>query len=266
MCIVIALVRMTPDMPLMVAANRDEFFDRPSEGPTCLDQYARIFGGRDLRGGGTWLAVKPNGFFAALTNEPHQEDGGIERPSRGEIIPYLLAAPDLDAILRRAENLRERPFAPFNLMLGDGARLAVIRSGHVTSVQWVGRGIHILPNGPLNDVDIHKVRRARKLCYAALKNGEISRELPHILADTRQPDVIPNRPMHQPVDFAQALEAIKVVTPIYGSRSSSILMIRPGKTEQYLHAEGPPGEVGFHDWTHLFDRGVVPCEDPEKPT
>ena len=69
MCLLIALSRVLPDAPLLVAANRDERYDRPAEAITVLrDRGPRILGGRDQVAGGTWLAVNEHGVLAGLTN------------------------------------------------------------------------------------------------------------------------------------------------------------------------------------------------------
>ena len=78
--------------PLVVAANRDEYLDRPAEGP-ALRQLAsgRVLASRDARAGGTWLGLSETGLFAALTNRPCPEPDP-QRRSRGLLVHDALAA------------------------------------------------------------------------------------------------------------------------------------------------------------------------------
>jgi len=57
MCILALAFQVRSDLPLIVAANRDEFYERPTEAPRLLRGAPRIVGGRDARAGGTWLGV-----------------------------------------------------------------------------------------------------------------------------------------------------------------------------------------------------------------
>ena len=71
MCVLAMLVAYNTGSPLIVAANRDEFYDRPAEEPQALEPG--VVGGRDLRGGGTWLGINRRGLFVAITNRAAPE-------------------------------------------------------------------------------------------------------------------------------------------------------------------------------------------------
>ena len=74
MCTLIALHRCVPGLPLVIAANRDEFFERPASGPALRDTATGpIIAPVDRRAGGTWLGLNPAGVFAAVTNRPCPE-------------------------------------------------------------------------------------------------------------------------------------------------------------------------------------------------
>ena len=253
MCIVIAFFGVAPEAPLLIAANRDEFFDRPSERPTRLNPALNIYGGRDLRGGGTWLAVRPDGVFAALTNEPPDGPPDPACPTRGELIPQVLSSAKFSEMVACMASIDCARYAPFNLIVGHAEQLAIMRSQDRNGPQLLPHGIHVLTNGPLNDRSQPKVRRAHALCEAGLSAGDVWRRLPVILSDSsdaRGQDS--DRVISETGGFEQALQSIKVVTPFYGSRSSAMLMLRAGKTERYLHGEGPPGEVPMVGYTDLW--------------
>src|SRR5688572_11423872 len=120
MCTVLVMNRVHRDLPVVIGANRDEFYARPASGPQEL--APGIFGGRDLTAGGTWMAVTPGGFFAALTNHHTGAPADRSRRSRGEIVVSALAAAgprgDLDAAARYVATLDPRDYNPFNLLFG----------------------------------------------------------------------------------------------------------------------------------------------------
>ena len=88
MCLLIALSGVVPGAPLIVAANRDEFYRRPAVTMTTLrDADPRVLGGRDELAGGTWLAVNEHGVVAGLTNQPAPGGRDLTKRSRGELPP-----------------------------------------------------------------------------------------------------------------------------------------------------------------------------------
>lgn len=140
----------------MLAANRDEFRDRPSDEPGLLSPG--IFGGRDRRAGGTWLAVSATGI-AALTNLPGERRP--DAPSRG-LLPLAALAGDLPRDLR--------PFGPFNLVVVDpaGARLlSRLPDGRVLGPTALAPGDHVIANEPPNMPPSPRSQRARALLRCA---------------------------------------------------------------------------------------------------
>src|SRR5437763_11333553 len=118
MCLLVMLVQTHPDLPLVVAANRDELFDRPAVAMTILREAGpRILGGRDGLAGGTWLAVNERGVVGGLTNRPATKDPA--KRSRGEL-PIALArhtsaAAAVDAF---AGELRPSDYNPAWILVG----------------------------------------------------------------------------------------------------------------------------------------------------
>ncbi len=158
MCLIVFAWRPGRELPLIVAANRDEFYERPTQ---ALDEWADcpgVFAGRDLQAGGTWLGVGPGNRFAALTNirDPRQAPGDR---SRGELVAdFLRGSLGAETYLER---LRERiaEYAGFNLLLGDGAQLWHLNS----RARRIGRlpaGVYGLSNADL-DTPWPKLQRAR---------------------------------------------------------------------------------------------------------
>ena len=120
MCLIVVGWRVHPDYPLVLAANRDEFYARPTANAARWPDAPQVFGGIDLEAGGTWLGVTESGRFAAITNvrEPNMAKGAI---SRGALTRDFLLA-DTPA-KTYAEQLDDSAYAGFNLLLGDGESL-----------------------------------------------------------------------------------------------------------------------------------------------
>lgn len=127
MCFLLIHHRTREDHPLVLLANRDEYFDRPFEGPRLRDEALGILAPRDLRAGGTWLGVNRHGLVAAITNRRGDEhDAAL--PSRGLLVhralEHLGAHPAVDAL---QTHLAETAYAAFNLLLTDGHDALVVR-------------------------------------------------------------------------------------------------------------------------------------------
>lgn len=118
MCLIAFAIDADPACPLLIAANRDEFFDRPTE-PLhrwALPDGTAVMAGRDLRDGGTWLGVGENGRVAMLTNVRSAQPGPGRR-SRGELpARWLQAHIDMDDLIAGIDPAQ---YGGFNLIVGD---------------------------------------------------------------------------------------------------------------------------------------------------
>ena len=98
MCLALFALHTHPRFPLIVAANRDEFYERPTAPAGFWSESPRILAGRDLKEGGTWLGVTRSGRFAAVTNYRDPREFGENPRSRGLLVRGYLesAEPPLD--------------------------------------------------------------------------------------------------------------------------------------------------------------------------
>ncbi len=120
MCILLALGRDAEPGSLWIAANRDEDLGRPWQPPRLLLEPPRVFGGRDLVGGGSWLAVNLDaGFVVAVTNA--RLGAKPRERSRGRLVLDLASAPALPEALARLRTTEWATYGEFNLFLGDSA-------------------------------------------------------------------------------------------------------------------------------------------------
>jgi uncharacterized protein with NRDE domain len=153
MCLILVGWRMHEAYPLVVAANRDEFHDRPAARAAVWGDKPDVLAGRDLQARGTWMGVSRGGRFAAVTNYR----GGTEpsaAESRGALVTRYLEGADVP---RLAE--RKADYSGFNLLAADGAELWWLSNRDSAARRlapgWYGLG-NLLLDSP--DVEPHKAR------------------------------------------------------------------------------------------------------------
>jgi uncharacterized protein with NRDE domain len=261
MCTIIALRSLRADFPLILATNRDEFYARKTAGPARILEQPSTVGGRDLAAGGTWMGVTAAGLFVGVTNHRTFVAPDRDKRSRGELVMRALACGDVAPIRALLASEDGRDYNAFNLMFGDAHSLHAAygrTSQRAIEVEAVAEGIHVLPNDRLDAPDFVKVARARELLasHVAAPWPELRARLADTLADGVVPplEAIPNPPPDSVLDRAllARLAALCVRTPVYGTRSSTIVALTPGGVGAYLYADGPPDQTEFVDVQGLF--------------
>jgi uncharacterized protein with NRDE domain len=143
MCLIVVGLGATARYPLLVAANRDEQHSRPTQSAAWWPEG--VFGGRDLLGGGTWLAVDANGRFAAVTNI-RERVRPIGLRSRGALVAAFLTGTE-SAQRYAARAVRDgASFGAFNLLLYDGRELHL--ASNRAAATELGPGLHAFSNAP----------------------------------------------------------------------------------------------------------------------
>ncbi len=224
MCVIYIAYEQHPDHPLILLANRDEFYDRPSAPSAYWDGSDHIFGGRDLKGGGTWLGVTKSGRFAAVTNfrEPGTPAGSR---SRGELVAAFLRS-DRPAEDHLADvEKKGHQYSGFNLLVGQIGRRKELfySSNRVKGFRELSPGIYGLSNHLL-DTPWPKVTKGRsRLANLIGSLGTSNDELFDILSDESQAsdDDLPSTGL--PYEAEKAVSAIFIKTPNYGTRCSTVL-------------------------------------------
>ena len=126
MCTLMVLHRCVPGTPLVVGANRDEFLDRPTEGPALRrTDFGSIVAPRDIRAGGTWLGLNAHGLFAAVTNRPAGKLDS-QRRSRGHLVVDALRSRSAAQAIEELDNLSAETYNPFNLLVADREQVHAI--------------------------------------------------------------------------------------------------------------------------------------------
>lgn len=237
MCLIVFAWRPGHARPLIVAANRDEFYARPTLPLAPWQEYPQVMAGRDLEAGGTWLGVGANGRFAALTNirQPGQPPA---LRSRGELVAgFLCGEQSIDAYLAEVAQ-RVTAYAGFNLLLGDGQRL-VYRSSTVPA-QALSPGVYGLSNGGL-DTPWPKLLKARAGLAEQIESYSVE-SLMALLADAEPAaeSQLPNTGVSLATE--QLLSSVFIASPHYGTRASTVVVMdAEGRTQLTERSFGPYG-------------------------
>jgi uncharacterized protein with NRDE domain len=205
MCLIAIAVHASPRYQIVIAANRDEFYDRPSRPLDVWDDDPNIVGGRDLRAGGSWLAVTRDGRFAAVTNIREIEAAPNPR-SRGELVGNFVRSQT--SPLAYAESVGAEEYAGFHLIVGDRGTVAHVATG--LPARFLDDGIFAISNAPAG-VDWPKIIVARQAMVAALE-GRVLEDLMHFLTTPR------GGPIEHEV-------FVSLPDCGYGTRSSTVVMI-----------------------------------------
>lgn len=259
MCTLIALFGVHPEIPLVVAANRDELYARPTRAPSLLPD-SRIVAGLDLVAGGTWLGATLDGFFVGITNQRTHGELDPAKHSRGELAMKALRAGSVDAALALLRTLDARAFNPFNVLFGDARSLyvAYARDEARIAVEALGPGIWVLNNDTIGSRDFPKATRAHALVSPIAREpwDALAPKLAAALGDHTLPplDLVPPPPpgARLPHEVLQILQALCVHTPPYGTRSSTLLAIDEGAVKDFRFADGPPCVTPFVSMGKLF--------------
>ena len=123
MCLILVAWRVHADYPLVVAANRDEFFARPTAPAAFWNDAPQVLAGRDLDAGGTWMGVTRSGRFAALTNFRDPAQNRIGAPSRGALVAGFLRGREAPQTYFEGIAARRRECNGYNLLACDGETL-----------------------------------------------------------------------------------------------------------------------------------------------
>ena len=231
-----------PGMPLVVAANRDEWRERPTQPAHWWPDHPDILAGRDLEAGGTWMGVARSGRFAAVTNFRDPSDKRSTARSRGELVADFLATGGLAETWLATLSRRAHEYNGFNLIVGDGERLWYFgsRGGEAREIE---PGIHGLSNHLL-DEPWPKVIRGRLAMDESMDDADPSVRLFAMLADGRgAPDeALPDTGVG--IAWERRLAAPLITGADYGTRSSTVLWLRDDGSGRFEERSlGPDGHV-----------------------
>lgn len=241
MCLILFAWRAHPEHVLVVAANRDEFFERPASAAAFWDDAPEVLAGRDLTARGTWLGVTRGGRFASITNYRNPAERMAAAPSRGHLVADFLAAADRPSAYFALVAPKAHEYNGFSMLAADGSSLGFY-SNREGLFHQIEPGLHGLSNHLL-DTPWPKVEKG-KAALAAMLDREFEAE-PYfrLLADnsTAEDDVLPETGVGRIRE--RQLAAIHVQAGDYGTRCSTLLRIGAARVEFHERSYGRDGEA-----------------------
>jgi len=244
MCLIALAWRAHPASRLIVAANRDEYFARPSAPAGFWDDHRGVLAGRDLEAGGTWLGITLEGRFAALTNYRNPADQRSGAPSRGALVSGFLTGKAGPADYAKQVELEAAAYNGFSLLVGDGDSLWFIsnRGGRASRVR---PGVHGLSNHLL-DTPWPKVERAKSELAAQLKAPFDAGAAFGFLDDTQRAPSADLPSTGVSLELEERLSAIRILASGgYGTRCSTVLCFsNDGRIEFHERSYREDGAMG----------------------
>ncbi len=260
MCLIAFAWQQHAEWPLIVLANRDEFFQRPAQPAHWWADAPTLLGGRDLQAGGSWMGLSVSGRFAALTNFRDPSRPAANAPSRGALVRAALES--THSARRSLQQLAadSARYAGFNLLLGDGRQLGVLES-HSGALKMLPPGVYGLSNHLLDSPwpKLVKVREGLRQGLATLDSGNCpfaaAQALTLNLLRDDQPvadEALPSTGLS--LEWERALSAPFIRAPGYGTRCTSLLCVdRAGQTRLHEWSWDESGALRS-EVSHRFQR------------
>ena len=241
--------------PLLLVANRDEFYARPTK-PLAWWEDADILAGRDLQAGGTWLGVSRGGRLAALTNYRDPANMRADAPSRGELVSgFLLSGKSAADYLTELAG-KAASYNPFNLLVFDGHRLMGLESRHA-------KVISLQPGlGAVSNADFltpwPKLTLLKNSLQALLAQSHPS--------DDQLLDLLHHRGVAVDADLPStgiglALERVLssafIATPDYGTRACSVVRLASDRVQFLEQSFAATGNIGQRQFSTDLPSGTA---------
>ena len=256
MCLLLLALHPRPGCKLLLAANRDEYYDRPTAPAEFWKEAPDLLAGKDLRAGGTWLGITRTGRIAAITN--FRDPSAIQEhaPSRGELVTRFLTGNDSPGAFIDTLVQEGNPYNGYNLVLGAQGKLFWYsnrgKGPHALTSGYYGLSNHLL------DTPWPKVAWSKKT-FAALfsQPGTPSTEsLFHMLGNRRvaTDDSLPDTGVG--LEWERILSPVFITSPTYGTRSSTILLIDEENRVTFLEKTYHPENPDHHE-THHYEFAIL---------
>ena len=235
MCILFTAINQHPDYPLIICANRDEYYSRPTQAASFWSDNPSIFAGRDLQAGGTWLGINLQGQFAALTNIRTGTSEPDKKKSRGELVVKALQQ---NETVNQQWLIEHRfDYNPFNLIFGPLDALQCFNSRN-SQLKALSTGFHAISNGDLDDTWPKMAHGLKQLKTTIGQSRAISTDnLLSILQDqSKAPQaLLPDTGID--IAIETLLSSIFITSETYGTRSSAVILCDNNRNIQFYEAE-----------------------------
>jgi uncharacterized protein with NRDE domain len=253
MCLIFIALKNHPRYKLIVAANRDEFYDRKTAAASYWQDHPQILGGRDLQASGTWLGMTRNGRICMVTNFRDPKNINPKAPSRGKLVTdFLLDTSSGEKYLSKLEG-HAKKYNGFSLIAGTVDDLSYF-SNYRDGVIILNSGLFGLSNHLL-ETPWPKVENGKNRIQLLLKSPAVKAdELFDVLQDgALSPDEnLPDTGVG--VELERALSAAFIKTPGYGTRCSTVIMVDYSNQVSFTERVFDPATFQFT--THNFQYKV----------
>lgn len=254
MCLIAIAYKLHPDYPLLVAANRDEYYQRPTAAAEFWKEAPTLLAGRDLQAGGTWMGVTHGGRFAAITNHRNPSTTPAQPRSRGLLtLDFLLGEMSPAAYMEAlAENAAA--YAGFNLLVGTIESLYYY-SNIEQQIRKLEPGIYSLSNALL-DTPWPKQEMARKRMQRVLEQAVDHPQLQAVVAnrEVAADEQLPNTGVGK--ELERLLSAQFIVSEAYGTRATTSLWLDASGGFSWQESNYLQGGVFDASQDRLFSPGA----------
>ena len=251
MCIILLAHQAHAEYVLVLAANRDEYYERPTAQAHFWPDAPEVLAGRDLERGGTWLGLTRSGRISAVTN--YREPGAkmADALSRGALVSdYLRGGACADEYLSELVP-RASLYNGFNLILGVPGRLRYF-SNRKAGAQTIGPGVHGVSNHLLN-TGWPKVSRGRRALKEILAGENLCiEELFKVLADDARAEdaMLPETGVG--LELERVLSPLFVKAAVYGTRSSTVVVVNRRQEVVFVERTFSPASPGYEEVSYEF--------------
>lgn len=228
MCLIFLALNHHPHYPLIIAANRDEFYSRQTASADFWKDHPTILGGRDLEAKGTWMAMTTTGRISMITNYRDPKNIDPKAPSRGQLVAdFLNSEQTASEYLKQVES-KGALYNGFNLIVGNVESLYYY-SNYRMGIEQIPMGIHGLSNHLL-DTPWPKVSKGKEQFQRILQNSELDAEVLFQLLknEEKAPDaLLPETGIG--LERERALSSMFIKTNGYGTRCSTQILVNQRK-------------------------------------
>lgn len=250
MCLILLAWQQNRDYPLVLAANRDEYYHRPTATAAPWQEQPGIVGGRDLLQGGSWLAMGPNGRFAAVTNF-REPPPALDPPrSRGRLVSDFLQEKSSPAEYLAGVEAQGPLYRGFSLLAGDRGAVGYL-SNRMAGYRLLEPGLYGVSNAlldtPWPKVVAGKARLASQLTISPLDSTGLFK----LLADESLPDLPAGISANGDM-IAGSQAPIFIRTAEYGTRCSTLLWTERAGGMTLLERSFKPGSRQWSEVCHRF--------------
>ncbi|SFA69563.1 Uncharacterized conserved protein, contains NRDE domain [Collimonas sp. OK607] len=261
MCLIVFAWQVIPGSPLIAAANRDEFYARPTAPANWWEDRPDIYAGRDLQDGGTWIGITRGGRFAAITNVRAPAERRTDAPTRGTLVSDFLGSKKTATEYIADISGDAAKYNGFNLLVGDSKELIWYSNKNEEDARNgkpLPPGIYGLSNASL-DGSWPKVVRTKAQFASLLCQGAPDACFFDMLSDTTRAGDCRLPSTGVDIEVERVLSAVFIESPDYGTRASTLVRIRANGSAMLHERVASPSDSPSRIHTHAKSPSESRC-------